>query len=267
MRETGANIPVYILKADGGTILIDQSIDYPVQTIHSGPAAALGGTCPTLTDAIIVLGLAALGNPQKAIAAIQPLAAQLKTDTVSLSQSILDKAIAIIADNVRDVLSVINNQPVYTIHELLEGKTIRPQSVYVVGGPAAAIAPGVAKSLGYPYHIPEHSEVTNALGAALARTTAEVTVLADTEKEVLTISEEGIFRRIPHTFSSAQAIEAGREALKQRVLRMGASTDDLEMEVTEVQEFNMIREFYTTGKNIRTKIQIKPGLISACNIG
>jgi N-methylhydantoinase A/oxoprolinase/acetone carboxylase beta subunit len=352
LREIGANIPVYILKADGGTILIDQSISYPVQTIHSGPAAsimgvlattaikedavaldiggtttdisvfadgaplleasgvtingnktlirglytksigvggdsiicikngeilvgplrdgpaaAFGGTYPTLTDAIIVLGMAALGNPQKAIAAIQPLAAQLKTDIISLSQSILDKAIAVITSNVRKVLSAINNQPVYTIHELLEGKTIRPQSVYVVGGPAAAMAPSVARSLGYPYHIPEHSEVTNALGAALARTTAEVTVLADTEKEVLTISEEGIFRKIPHTFSSAQAIEAGKEALKQRVLRMGASIDDLEMEVTEVQEFNMIREFYTTGKNIRAKIQIKPGLISACNIG
>jgi len=36
------------------------------------------------------------------------------------------------------------------------------------------------------------------------------------------------------------------------------------MEVTEAQQFNMVREFYTTGKNIRTKIQIKPGLISAC---
>lgn len=347
LRELGARIPVYILKADGGTILIDQSMSYPVQTIHSGPAAsimgvlatcsikedavaldiggtttdisvfadgtplleasgitiggrktlirglysksiaiggdsvvgtkngeimvgplregpavALGGSCPTLTDAIIVMGLVAPGDKQKAIAAIQPLAAQLKTDIVSLSRYILDKAIAIIADNVRDVLSEINSRPVYTIHELLEGKTIKPQSIYVVGGAAAAIAPGVAALIGYPYHIPEHSEVTNALGAALARTTAEVTVLADTEKEVLTISEEGIFKKIPHTFSSASAIEAGREALKQRVLRMGAGIDDLEMEVTEVQEFNMIRDFFTTGKNIRAKIQIKPGLIA-----
>ena len=43
---------------------------------------------------------------------------------------------------------------------------------------------------------------------------------------------------------------------------MGAGIDDLEMEVTEVQEFNMIRDFFTTGKNIRAKIQIKPGLIA-----
>jgi sugar (pentulose or hexulose) kinase len=104
---------------------------------------------------------------------------------------------ATIAENVRQILKEINNKPVYTIHELLAGKIIEPQSVYFVGGPAAAIAPGVTSRLGCPYRIPDHSEVANALGMALARTTAEITVLADTEKEVLSISEEGMFGRIP----------------------------------------------------------------------
>jgi N-methylhydantoinase A/oxoprolinase/acetone carboxylase beta subunit len=230
---------------------------------REGSAVALGGIHPTLTDAIIVLGLSSLGNPQKAIEAIRPLAAELSRDIVSTAQAILDKAAAVIAENVRQVLNEINNKPVYTIHELLAGKIIEPQSVYFVGGPAAAIAPSVALRLGWPYRIPEHSEVANALGAALARTTAEITVLADTEKEVLSISEEGIFRRIPCTFSSAEAIETGKEALKKRAIKMGANMDDLEMEVTEFQEFNMIRDFCTTGKNIRAMIQIKPGLISA----
>lgn len=33
------------------------------------------------------------------------------------------------------------------------------------------------------------------------------------------------------------------------------------MEVVEDLEFNMVRGFYTTGKNIRIKAQVKPGLI------
>ncbi len=347
LRETQMNVPVYILKADGGTILIDESLLYSAQTIHSGPAAsimgvlatanikedavaldiggtttdisvfaegiplleasgvtivgrktlirglytksigiggdsavrikngsitvgpdregpaaALDGALPTPTDAMIVLGLTTLGDKQKAIDAISSLANQLHIDTVSAAQGILDKTIAIIADNIHKMIEAINNKPVYTIHELLEGKKIRPQSVYVVGGPAAAIAPGVASLLGYPYIIPEHSEVANAIGAALARTTAEVTVLADTEKGELIISEEGIIKKIPHNFSSGQATEAGFEALRARAVKMGADFNNLEMEVTEAQEFNMIRDFCTTGKNIRTKIQIKPGLIS-----
>jgi N-methylhydantoinase A/oxoprolinase/acetone carboxylase beta subunit len=348
LREIRLDVPVYILKADGGTILIDESLFYAALTIHSGPAAsimgvlatagvkddavaldiggtttdisvfadgiplleisgvtiggrktlirglytksigiggdsavrikngnitigpdregpaaALDGSAPTPTDAMIVLSLTALGDKQKATDAINILAKQLNMDVASAARVILDKVIAVIADNVRQVIEEINNKPVYTIHELLEGKVIRPRSVYVVGGPAAAIAPGVASLLGCPYKIPEHSEVANAVGAALARTTAEVTMLADTEKGELTIAEEGIMKKIPHNYSSSQAIEAGREALRIRAVKMGADLNDLEMEVTEAQEFNMIRDFYKTGKNIRTKMQIKPGLISA----
>jgi hypothetical protein len=33
------------------------------------------------------------------------------------------------------------------------------------------------------------------------------------------------------------------------------------MEILEDLQFNMIRGFYTTGKNIRIKVQVKPGLI------
>jgi N-methylhydantoinase A len=47
VAKIGPNIPVYILKADGGTILIDKSLDCPVQTIHSGPAASIMGILAT----------------------------------------------------------------------------------------------------------------------------------------------------------------------------------------------------------------------------
>jgi N-methylhydantoinase A len=33
------------------------------------------------------------------------------------------------------------------------------------------------------------------------------------------------------------------------------------MEVIEDVQFNMVRDFYTTGRNIRVKVQVKPGLI------
>jgi len=347
INELHMDVPVYILKADGGTILIEKSVPCPALTIHSGPAASimgvlatadiqedavaldiggtttdisvfadgvplleatgvtigerktlirglytksigiggdsairivegnisvgpdrdgpaasLGGNVPTPTDAIIVLGMSSLGDRQKAFEAIGSIAAQLNTDVVSTARIILDKTIAVISENIRRLIEEVNNKPVYTIHELLEGKTIEPRILYVVGGPAEALAPGIADLLGYAYKIPEHSEVANALGAALARTTAELTVLADTEKGELVISEEGFTKKIPHNFSSAKTIEAGKEALRLRAVKMGANINDLEMEVTDFQEFNMIREFYTTGKNIRARIQIKPGLIA-----
>ena len=61
----------------------------------------------------------------------------------------------------------------------------------------------------------------------------------------------------------ADAVETGKKALHEKAVRMGAGPQDIVMEVTESQEFNMIRDFCTTGKNIRVKVQIKPGLISS----
>ena len=48
---------------------------------------------------------------------------------------------------------------------------------------------------------------------------------------------------------------------QQEAIKRGANADYLEMEVLESLEFNMVREFNTTGKNIRIKVQITPGLI------
>ena len=49
--------------------------------------------------------------------------------------------------------------------------------------------------------------------------------------------------------------------LEAKAIDRGAHTDFLEMEVLEALEFNMVRGFNTTGKNIRVKVQVKPGLI------
>jgi N-methylhydantoinase A len=43
---------------------------------------------------------------------------------------------------------------------------------------------------------------------------------------------------------------------------MGAAEEEPEIEVVEAQEFNMVREYSTSGKNIRVKVQVKPGCIA-----
>jgi N-methylhydantoinase A/oxoprolinase/acetone carboxylase beta subunit len=342
-----AQIPVYILKADGGTMLLSEALACPVQTIHSGPAAgimgvlaaaniredavaldiggtttdisvfaegvpllepsgvtidgrktlirglysksigiggdsvvkvqdgqliigperegpaaALGGHLPTPTDAMVVLGIVSFGDKSMAQDALAPLAGKLGVDTKKVARAIIDQTTAAIADHVRMMLSEINNKPVYTIHELLEGRMIEPKMIYVCGGPAA-LAPYISEKLGWPCTIPDHSEVSNALGVALARTTAEITLLADTEKGELIISEEGRVQKISDDFTIEDAVAVGRETLRKKAAQLGADPRDMIIEVTEAQEFNMIRDFCTTGKNIRVKIQIKPGLISA----
>jgi hypothetical protein len=57
------------------------------------------------------------------------------------------------------------------------------------------------------------------------------------------------------------AIEKAFDLLRKKAVRSGAHAEDLELEVVEEQEFNIVRGFYTSGKNIRVKVQVKPGLI------
>ncbi len=352
VHERRINVPIYILKADGGTFDIEQSVEFPVQTILSGPAAsimgimtmtdcsadaialdiggtttdiaifadgvplleafgvtieghktlirglrtksigvggdsvvlfregkltigperegpaaAFGGPFPTPTDAMIVLGLTEIGDQDKAAAALLPIAASLRCPVVEAARTIFRETCMKIATQVREVIMEMNNEPVYTIHELLEGKRLNPKLLYLVGGPADALAAELGRLLDCEPYIPAHAEVANAIGAALARTTAEMTILADTEQGILTIGEEGFQMPIPSRFSKEDAIRIGSEKLREKARRMGAAEEEIEIEVVEVQEFNMVREYYTKGKNIRVKVQIKPGSIAGFRVG
>ena len=50
--------------------------------------------------------------------------------------------------------------------------------------------------------------------------------------------------------------------LKQKAVNRGAEAENIEIEILENQSFNMVRGFRTTGRNIRIKVQVKPGLIN-----
>ncbi|NLM97452.1 MAG: hydantoinase/oxoprolinase family protein, partial [Halanaerobiaceae bacterium] len=44
LEERGIEAGVFVLKCDGGTLPLDQSLQVPVQTVNSGPAASIMGT-------------------------------------------------------------------------------------------------------------------------------------------------------------------------------------------------------------------------------
>lgn len=228
---------------------------------RNGPAAALGGPVPTPTDAMIVSGRLDIGCREAAVEAMRTLAEPLGCTVPRAAETVFNLTCDLIADAVKDTIKEINRRPVYTIHELLEGKTLIPKAVYVVGGPAGVMASDLGKRLACPARVPEHAEVANAIGAALARTTAEITVLADTERRTLTVGEEGVQTTISSRFTREETIAVARERLQEKALDLGADPNDLTIEITEDQVFPMVRDFYSTGKNIRIKAQIKPGLL------
>ena len=95
----------------------------------------------------------------------------------------------------------------------------------------------------------------------MARTTCEVTLLADTQLGTAIAPEENFSKPITQRFNNDEAVEMTLSILKEKATAMGANPNYLDMEVIENMQFNMVRGFHTTGKNIRIKAQVKPGLI------
>lgn len=228
---------------------------------REGVAAALGGPTATPTDAMVLLGLTDIGDRQKAGDAIGKVARGLSLSVRETARIIFEETCNSIAFNIRRAIQEVNDEPVYTIHEMLEDARLVPRRIYVVGGPAHCASGPLGELMQLPAHVPDHAEAANAVGAALARTTSEITLLADTEHGFLSVPEKGIHKAIPSNTTLKNVIETGEALMREDALGRGIELNDLEMETVEAQSFNMVNQFHTAGRNMRVKIQLKPGLI------
>ncbi len=232
-----------------------------VGPLRNGPPVAFGGAVATPTDALVTLGLLDMGNKGAARVAMEDLGSALGCNAEAAADRVLQQMAETIAQSAGAFVHDINAQPVYTIHQVLNEEKIEPTSVLIMGGPAPHIAPYVEKALGLPCRVPPHYDVANAVGAAVARVTAQVTLQADTERGTVIIPEVGEEHKIDRRFDMDQAIALARETLCRRALIIGARNNSLETSITEKQVFNMIRGYRAVGRNIRLKMTITPGLI------
>lgn len=347
LKKKGLDVPIFVLKADGGTMSFEASIDSPGQTILSGPAAsvmgsllfgseledtlvldiggtttdmailvrrtplleplggeiggyktlvrslrtesiglggdsavrvidgqirigpdrqgpamAYGGSVPTPTDALFVLGTEMNGDAQAACRGVKNIADGLGISPDEAARRIFDQSCEEILSAADRMIRGINSKPVYTVKELLTGYRTEPREVLVMGGPAPFFAERLRQLSGLRVSAVPQYHVANAIGAALARNTSEVTLFADTQRGIAMAPEEGFSREVKRDFNRRDAIEMAFDLLKKKSLAAGTADSELEMEVVEDIQFNMVREFYTSGRNIRVKVQVKPGLLS-----
>jgi N-methylhydantoinase A len=223
---------------------------------------AHGGSYPTPTDALSVLGMIREGNRDFALEGIRPIADELGLPVEGAAAEIFDHVCNTILEEINDMVERLNAQPVYTIHEIRDGFRVQPKKILIIGGPAPYFARRLEELSDFKVGVVPRWEVANAIGAALARTTCEVTLFADTQLGLMVAPEENYTQQIGSDFTKRDAVEKVFDLLRKKALGQGARPDDLEMELLEELEFNMVRGFQTTGKNIRVKAQVQPGLIS-----
>lgn len=245
----------------GDSVVYIDSDQLKIGPQRLGPPAAFGGQYPTPTDAMVCLGLLDEGSVTKAHESLKPLGEALGIqDIKELAKRILKTMAEIIYSHAQEFLEEINSRPVYTIHEVLYEKRIEPDALVIIGGPALQLALYVSEAFGLPYRVPRLADVANAVGAAVSKVTAEISLYADTQKGTLIIPEVEHQERIPYTFREQEALEKGKEALIKLANLFGAE-GDLEIQVTERQVFNMVKGFYRTGQNMRMRMGLRPGIL------
>ena len=251
--------------------------DLTVGPERVGPSVALGGVEPTLGDALIVLGHANYGDFNLASRALQDLAdaiqATLRSNNVNTSNNqltliktasdvarlIVEKALQTIQYGINEVVKVENKRPIYVVADIVNPDVFVPEHIVVVGGTAPSLGPSIGEYLELPVTIPENAAVANAIGAALALSTIELTVHVDTKRRLLVIPELGIKQQNCTLKRAEQVVERAKETLSEEALRLGLDTAQ-EIEVISIEDFPVVEGWQSMERLITVKVQLAAGV-------
>ena len=226
---------------------------------RKGSSVADGGEYPTLVDAMSFAGIIDYPNKEKSIEAVKQLAEKNGLKPGVLADNAITYSVKKINDEISRLLLEINQKPVYTIHEMIEGKKIVPKKTYIIGGPAAALAKVMKGDT--EIIVPENYSVANAIGAALARTTFETELFSDTGKEKMIIPNLGVEEKVSRRYSLSEAEKDVISYTRKYLEKSGYNDKNLNIDIVESTSFRMIDDYYASGNDIRVKCQIRPGVI------
>ena len=232
--------------------------DIKVGPVRRGPCMADGGEVPALVDALNYKGVISYGLKEKSVEGIKKLASSSKLSADKIAEGAVQYAVNRIREGIDTLLSEINQKPVYTIHEMIEGKVISPETIYMIGGPAGAIAKVMGGNI--KTMVPENYEIANAIGAALSRTTIEAELFADTGAGKMIMPSLGIEKHVERKYNLKQAEEEASQYLSDFLKSQGIEADKNKIDIMSSSSFRMIDSFFSSGDDIRVRCQIKPGV-------
>ena len=248
-----------------------------------GPSVALGGNEPTLGDALIVLGHASYGDAELATQSLQHLADVLQANwkesdygepfwnhnsekdcthnlsALDVAQLIVNRALETIQHGIDEVVQAENKRPVYVVADIVNPDVFKPAQIVVVGGTAPSLGPSIGEYLNLPVTIPENAAVANAIGAALALSTIELTVHVDTKRRLLVIPELGVKQQTCTLKRAEQVVERAKEALGEEALRLGLDKMQ-EVEVISIEDFPVVEGWQSMERLITVKVQLEAGV-------
>lgn len=228
---------------------------------REGPALALspddlGRRAPTLTDALNVLNLCAVGETEVSRLALARFQGGGRPEDAAARA--LETALAAIGLAVGELLRLVNHRPVYTLGAVRLTRPLRPSGAALLGGPAEALAEPLARALGLPVSVPPEAAVANAVGAARSRPSIRAELYADTALGTMSIPGLGLSRAIERGYHLTEAENDLLAALREAGAdRAGAGPP----QIVEVESFNQLSGYGRADKIFRLAAQTTPGVM------
>lgn len=247
MRSVGIGGDSKIIKLADGS--------YKVGPEREGPAAAVGGTAPTLSDALIVADYVSFGDRGRALQAIESLGG----NPIHEAKEIVATAVKTITTTIKEMLAEWAKQPVYTVDDVIRGTEFVPEQLIGVGGGSLGLIKAVGEAMELPVDIPKGAMVANAIGAAVARPTLSAGLRADTTEGFYIIPESGQKERLPGGFGKQKAMELLSNWLKEQTKSW--LLPDQETELISYEHFHTVHSYWDSGDLFSMRMQLKPGIL------
>lgn len=344
VKKLGLHCPLYILKADGGTIPFHLSQHYPLETIFSGPAAStlgalagadknitavvidiggtttdlalllkgkpllaaqgaslnnyplpvhslaisslalggdttliidrqnlqfgpkqgpalcLGGPTLTITDVLVYGGYSNLSSRESITPQIVKMAKALQQTPTQFVAVVLTKFLNKIEQQLDLMFKSWEEEPAYRIWQVLSPQKERPRTLLCLGGPAQGIGKFWATQKKWHIIIPPHSTVTNAIGAALAKSTLKLDFFADTEEKIYTTNLGGLQGKLTEELGNIEIAKKFVHKLLKTETAKWPGQNEFLGEILYEEGFNIVRNGRKKGSIYQIGWQTTPGI-------
>ncbi|SHH82212.1 hydantoinase/oxoprolinase family protein [Desulfosporosinus lacus] len=257
------SLAVRSIPVGGDSVVRTKDQGFVIEEYRLGPACCLGGDRPTPTDAMRYLKLIDYGDEQLAeegLASLLPPEQRNPQLLHDLAAEIIDRVVDRIAEAVDSLKREWKEEPAYKVWEVLHPHENKEFNTIVSGGGARGITTALGKRLKTTVQLGAFSEVSNALGAALARPAFDCTLHLDTYMKQYRVEETGEQGKWTGSLRPHREVEGFLETLvQQQAANYGIEIQDMEKEPFDF--FPIVQNYQTVGQIIRGAVHLRPGVI------
>ena len=262
------SLAVRSIPVGGDTAIHATEQGFVLESYRLGPAYCLGGDTPTPTDAMRYLGLIEYGNErlaEEALASILPSEGRTPELLHELAINIIDTVAERIAEAVDSLKREWKEEPAYKVWEVLHPHETRSFQTLVSGGGARGMTRALEKRLKTPVRLGVFPEVSNALGAAMARPTFDCTLHLDTFMKRYRVEETGEQGKWSGSLRPYLEVEGFLDTLaQQQAAFYGITMEDVEKDPFDF--FPIVQGYKTVGQIVRGAVHLRSGVIGRIQV-